>query len=76
MVKLLEKICDHLPAHYKEQCDSILEKYGKQIIDLLLSSATPHVICTLLHLCLGQDTPALGNYRKFGSNRLVHISPE
>ncbi|XP_060762817.1 surfactant protein Bb [Neoarius graeffei] len=59
VVKLLEKICDHLPDHYKEQCDNILEKYGKQILDFLLTSATPHTICTLLHLCLGQDSPAL-----------------
>ncbi|KAB5528379.1 hypothetical protein PHYPO_G00139570 [Pangasianodon hypophthalmus] len=59
VVKLLEKICDHLPDHYKEECDNFLEKYGKQVIDFLLSSATPHTICTLLHLCLGQDTPAM-----------------
>ncbi|XP_053337082.1 surfactant protein Bb isoform X2 [Clarias gariepinus] len=59
VVNLLEKICDHLPDHYKEQCNNFLEKYGKQIIDFLLTSATPHTICTLLHLCFGQDTPAL-----------------
>lgn len=62
MVKLLEKICDHLPDQYKKQCDDILEKYGKQILDFLLSSATPHTICMLLHLCLVQHTPAVGNY--------------
>ncbi|KAK2845780.1 hypothetical protein Q7C36_010634 [Tachysurus vachellii] len=59
VVKLLEKICDHLPEHYKDQCNNILENYGKQIIDFLLTSATPHTICMFLHLCLVQDTPAL-----------------
>ncbi|KAK1806794.1 hypothetical protein P4O66_005281 [Electrophorus voltai] len=59
VVKLLEKICDHLPQHYKEQCNNFLEKYGKQLIDLLLSTATPHAICMLLHLCLVQETPAI-----------------
>ncbi|XP_058230353.1 surfactant protein Bb [Hemibagrus wyckioides] len=59
VVKLLEKICDHLPEHYKEQCTDILENYGKQIIDFLLTSATPHTICMFLHLCLVQETPAL-----------------
>ncbi|XP_076843235.1 surfactant protein Bb isoform X1 [Brachyhypopomus gauderio] len=56
VVKLLKQICDHLPQHYKEQCNSFLENYGKQIIDLLLSSATPHAICMLLHLCLVEET--------------------
>lgn len=65
MVKLLEKICDHLPAHYKEECNNFLDNYGKQLIDFLLTSATPHTICMLLHLCLVQDAPALGNHRKY-----------
>ncbi|XP_053466513.1 surfactant protein Bb [Ictalurus furcatus] len=59
VVKLLEKICDHLPAHYKEECNNFLDNYGKQLIDFLLTSATPHTICMLLHLCLVQDAPAL-----------------
>lgn len=58
VVKLMEKICNHLPDHYKQQCNDLLEKYGKEIIDFLLTSATPHTICTLLHLCLIQDAPA------------------
>ncbi|KAI5625313.1 hypothetical protein C0J50_15172 [Silurus asotus] len=59
VVKLMERICDYLPEHYKEQCNDMVEKYGKQIIDFLLSSATPHTICTLLHMCFGQDTPVI-----------------
>lgn len=71
VVKLLEKICDHMPEHYKEQCTDILENYGKQIIDFLLTSATPHAICMFLHLCLVQDTPALGNYPKCWRNIII-----
>ncbi|XP_062873976.1 surfactant protein Bb [Trichomycterus rosablanca] len=62
VVKLLEKICDHLPEHYKDQCNQLLEKYGKEIIDFLLTSATPHTICALIHLCLFQETPAMVPY--------------
>ncbi|TSW89637.1 Prosaposin [Bagarius yarrelli] len=57
VVKIMEKICDHLPDHYKEQCNELLEKYGKEIIDFLLTSATPQTICMLLHMCLVQDAP-------------------
>uniref|UniRef100_W5LPI9 Surfactant protein Bb n=1 Tax=Astyanax mexicanus TaxID=7994 RepID=W5LPI9_ASTMX len=55
IVKALETICNHLPDHYKDQCNSFLETYGKQILDFLLTSATPHTICALLHLCLMQE---------------------
>ncbi|KAK7174003.1 hypothetical protein R3I93_003739 [Phoxinus phoxinus] len=55
--KLLEKICDHMPEHYKEKCDAFIETYGKQLINLLLSSLSPHAICAALGLCLFPDTP-------------------
>ncbi|XP_066514218.1 prosaposin-like [Hoplias malabaricus] len=63
IVDALEKICSHLPDHYKEQCDNFLETYGTQLLDFLLTSATPHAICTLLHLCLVQDQPAVVPYQ-------------
>lgn len=62
IVKALETICNHLPDHYKDQCDSFLETYGKQILDFLLTSATPHTICALLHLCLMQERSAMVPY--------------
>ncbi|KAL7836418.1 hypothetical protein AOLI_G00277020 [Acnodon oligacanthus] len=62
IVEALEKICSFLPDHYKEQCNNFLETYGKQIIDFLLSSATPHTICMLLHMCLVQQRPAMVPY--------------
>lgn len=65
IVEALEKICSLLPDHYKEQCDNFLETYGEKIIDFLLTSATPHTICTLLHLCLVEERPALGNQSQF-----------
>lgn len=54
---LLDKICDHLPEHYKEKCDTFIETYGKKLIELLLSSLSPHTICAALGLCLFPDTP-------------------
>ncbi|XDV19727.1 hypothetical protein PO909_025147 [Leuciscus waleckii] len=54
---LLEKICDHLPEHYKQTCNTFIETYGKKLIDLLLSSLPPHAICAALGLCLFPETP-------------------
>ncbi|XP_076003635.1 surfactant protein Bb [Genypterus blacodes] len=53
--KLMTEVCDLLPESYKEECDDFVEKYGAEIIEFLLSSAAPHSICALLHLCLFQE---------------------
>ncbi|XP_046872646.1 surfactant protein Bb [Hypomesus transpacificus] len=57
VVQLMGEVCDLLPASYKDQCDSFVDKYGKKLIDFLLSSAAPHSICVLLHLCLIKEAP-------------------
>ncbi|XP_071379275.1 surfactant protein Bb isoform X1 [Centroberyx affinis] len=56
IVKLMGEVCGLLPEKYEEECDDFINKYGKQIIDFLLSSAAPHSICAMLHLCLFTDT--------------------
>ncbi|XP_035514616.1 surfactant protein Bb [Morone saxatilis] len=55
LMKLMGEVCDLVPHSYKEQCDDFVAKYGTQIVEFLLSSAAPHTICTLLHLCLFQE---------------------
>ncbi|KAM6930907.1 surfactant protein Bb [Xenentodon cancila] len=55
--KLMGEVCDLIPKSYKEQCDDFVEKYGVEIVEFLLSSAAPHTICTLLHLCLFEEQP-------------------
>lgn len=51
MIKLMDEVCDLLPQSYKEECDDFVAKYGKEIVEFLMSSAAPHTICALLHLC-------------------------
>nr|XP_057927426.1 surfactant protein Bb [Doryrhamphus excisus]XP_057927427.1 surfactant protein Bb [Doryrhamphus excisus] len=58
LMKLMDEVCDLLPTSYKDQCDDFVDKYGVQIVEFLLSSAAPHTICMLLHLCLFKDSPA------------------
>ncbi|KAM4746480.1 surfactant protein Bb [Anableps anableps] len=56
--KLMGEVCDLVPSSYRDQCDHFVDKYGVEIIEFLLSSAAPHTICTLLHLCLFETQPA------------------
>ncbi|XP_031712194.1 surfactant protein Bb [Anarrhichthys ocellatus] len=57
LMKIMEEVCDLLPHSYKDQCDDFVDKYGTQIIEFLLSSAAPHTICILLHVCLFEEQP-------------------
>lgn len=59
VVKAMETVCDHLPGSYKDQCDEFVKKYGKEVVDFLLSSVAPHTICAFLHLCLFEETPKM-----------------
>ncbi|XP_013872774.1 surfactant protein Bb [Austrofundulus limnaeus] len=57
LMKLMGEVCDLIPKSYKEECDDFVDKYGTEIVEFLLSSAAPHTICTLLHLCLFETRP-------------------
>ncbi len=64
-MKLMGEVCSLVPQSYKERCDDFVDKYGKQIVEFLLSSAAPHTICTLLHLCLFKEQPVPGQSRVY-----------
>ncbi|KAJ8286116.1 hypothetical protein GJAV_G00034730 [Gymnothorax javanicus] len=59
VLKLLDEVCYILPKSYEKQCEEFVEKYGKELVEYLLSSAAPHTICVLLHLCLFQEPTAV-----------------
>lgn len=59
-MKLMNEVCDLVPQSYEEQCDDFVAKYGTQIVEFLLSSAAPHTICTLLHLCFFKEQTVPG----------------
>ncbi|KAK2819092.1 hypothetical protein Q5P01_024653 [Channa striata] len=67
VTKLLEEICFILPPTYRDQCENVIEKFGKTVLDAILSYATPQAVCSLIHMCKGQDTPidpcTLATYR-------------
>lgn len=49
--KVLEKVCNFLPSSLQQECDQIIETYGKTIIDMIISQSTPEEICTAIGLC-------------------------
>lgn len=59
VIHLLEDICHILPASHQQQCQDLVDKFSKIIIDAILSYATPRSICELLHLCKSQDATPL-----------------
>ncbi|XP_034547779.1 surfactant protein Bb [Notolabrus celidotus] len=61
LMKLMEEVCDLIPQSYEDECDDFVNKYGKQIVEFLLSSAAPHTICTLLHLCMFKEQAVSGH---------------
>ncbi|KAK5601103.1 hypothetical protein CRENBAI_004024 [Crenichthys baileyi] len=84
VIKLLEEICHILPKTYRNQCEAIIGKFSKTVLDAILGYATPEAICALIHLCKGQEAVAAPpTVEKMGSNTfstptgccLVLISP-
>ncbi|XP_062290823.1 prosaposin [Scomber scombrus] len=57
VIHLLEEICHILPSAYRTQCDAVITKFGKTVLDAILSYATPQAVCALIHLCKGQEAP-------------------
>ncbi|XP_078144321.1 surfactant protein Ba isoform X2 [Centroberyx gerrardi] len=55
VIELLEEICAILPSSYRQECETVIDKFGKTLLDQLLSYATPKTICALIHMCKGQE---------------------
>ncbi|XP_070781064.1 prosaposin [Enoplosus armatus] len=57
VIKLLEEICHILPSTFRDQCEAVVGKFSKTVLDAILGYATPQAICALIHLCKGQEAP-------------------
>ncbi|XP_057177157.1 prosaposin isoform X2 [Triplophysa rosa] len=57
---LFERLCSEFPALVQSQCNKMVEKYVKLLIDMLLNKTSPNFICTLLGLCGMQEEPIIG----------------
>lgn len=51
VVEALEKVCHILPSFLEDKCDAIVQMFGKELVDALLTYATPQVVCTAIRMC-------------------------
>lgn len=47
----LEKVCNVIPASLKDNCTSLVKKYGPIIAVLLATNATPVQVCNFIKIC-------------------------
>lgn len=51
IIAAVENVCYVFPSSDRAKCDAFIQKYGPEIIKLLVSDAGPEVICMMLTLC-------------------------
>nr|CAB3260857.1 uncharacterized protein LOC100176110 [Phallusia mammillata] len=51
IIDAVEKVCDILPSKYKKECDTLIQTYGDEIIQLLVKFVSPKALCMTLKLC-------------------------
>lgn len=47
----MDKLCVHLPKSLVDQCETLVEVYSKQIVEMILADLTPQEVCVYLKLC-------------------------
>uniref|UniRef100_A0A667XG82 Saposin B-type domain-containing protein n=1 Tax=Myripristis murdjan TaxID=586833 RepID=A0A667XG82_9TELE len=57
---LLEEVCVILPSSYRDECQAVIDRFGKTLLDALMRYVTPEAVCALIHLCKGQEAPLMG----------------
>lgn len=67
VIKLLGEICNILPSSYRSQCQAVVDKFSKTLLDAILSYATPKTICALLQLCKEGEAPLVGQWFVLGT---------
>ncbi|KAJ7987194.1 hypothetical protein DPEC_G00336220 [Dallia pectoralis] len=61
VIDLVGKMCDILPQYFQKQCHNLIEKYGKILVDMLLTYTSPKAICTFIQVCVAMDTPLVAS---------------
>ncbi|KAJ8022464.1 Prosaposin [Holothuria leucospilota] len=55
--QLLEKVCNIVPKTMRSQCQTFVDKYIPQVLDLVVKFVSPRMICTAIHLCIIEEVP-------------------
>ncbi|KAM9841493.1 surfactant protein Ba [Aulostomus maculatus] len=59
VIKLLGEICHILPMAYRNQCQFVIGKFSRTVLDAILSYATPQTVCSLIGMCDRQEDLAV-----------------
>ncbi|KAM5240462.1 prosaposin isoform 1-T1 [Hipposideros larvatus] len=59
IIHAFDTICSKLPVSLSDECQEVVDTYGRSILSILLQEASPELVCTMLHLCNSQQLPAL-----------------
>ncbi|XP_030059280.1 prosaposin isoform X2 [Microcaecilia unicolor] len=57
----LHKVCNFLPVAQQHQCNQLVAQYADEILQLLLQTLDPGLVCTQLHFCVSEKKPILGS---------------
>lgn len=47
----MDKLCTHLPKSLVNQCESFVQEYSKQVMEMIIADLTPQEVCVYLKLC-------------------------
>ncbi|XP_045437707.1 prosaposin isoform X4 [Pipistrellus kuhlii] len=59
IIHAFDKVCSKLPKSLSEECQEVVDTYGRSILSILLQEASPELVCSMLQLCTKQGLPAL-----------------
>ncbi|XP_046391934.1 prosaposin [Ischnura elegans] len=49
----LENVCSSMPSRLVAECDSLVDQYTEELVDMLIADFTPQEVCVYLKLCTG-----------------------
>lgn len=59
IIHAFDTICSKLPKSMSEECQEVVDTYGRSILSILLQEASPELVCSMLRLCTSQGLPSL-----------------
>jgi len=51
IIKAVEQVCSILPSQYQSECDTLIQEYGQEIIQVLINKLSPQILCSTIGLC-------------------------
>ncbi|XP_076824278.1 uncharacterized protein LOC143470198 isoform X4 [Clavelina lepadiformis] len=54
VIAALDKVCNIAPVDIRKECQIFIDKYGKDVVDLIINEVESGIICSTLMLCSSQ----------------------